>query len=130
MTAFVDTNVLVRQLTGSPADTAAAAARLLASGETLLLPDLILAETIYVLQSVYGMERTRVAQLAQGVLATGSVRVTDPALLARSIEVYEAHRLSFADAYLVASAEATGIGRIASFDRGIDRVRTVERIEP
>ncbi len=54
----------------------------------------------------------------------------DPALLSRSIEVYEAYGLSFADAYLVASAEQTGIGRIASFDRGIDRVSTVERIEP
>lgn len=130
MTAFVDTNVLVRQLTGSPADAAASSARLLASGETLLLPDLILAETIYVLQSFYSMPRARVSELAQGVLATGAVRVEDPALLSRSIEVYEAYGLSFADAYLVASAEQTGIGRIASFDRGIDRVSTVERIEP
>ncbi|WP_423920526.1 PIN domain-containing protein [Candidatus Poriferisodalis sp.] len=130
MTAFVDTNVLVRQLTGSPPDAAAASARLLASGETLLLPDLILAETIYVLQSFYAMPRVRVAELAQGVLATGAVHVEDPTLLSRSIEVYEAYRLSFADAYLVACAEITGIGRIASFDRGIDRVRTVERVEP
>jgi len=30
----------------------------------------------------------------------------------------------------VACAESTGIGRVASFDRTIDRVPTVERIEP
>jgi predicted nucleic acid-binding protein len=34
------------------------------------------------------------------------------------------------DAYLVASAERTGIGVIASFDRSIDRVATVRREEP
>lgn len=130
MTAFVDTNVLVRQLTGTPADAAAASARLLASGETLYLPDLILAEVIYVLQSAYAMPRERVARLALGVLSTGSVRVEDPVLLHRAIEVYEAYRLDFADAYLVACAEVSGVGRIASFDRGIDRVQSVERVEP
>jgi predicted nucleic acid-binding protein len=35
-----------------------------------------------------------------------------------------------ADAYLVASAERTGVGEVASFDRGIDRVPTVRRVEP
>ena len=52
------------------------------------------------------------------------------ALLHRAVEVYEADRLDFAEAYLVASAESTGINRIASFDRTIDRVGTVERVEP
>jgi predicted nucleic acid-binding protein len=54
----------------------------------------------------------------------------DPALLLRSIEVYETHRIDFAEAYLVASAEATGVTDIVSFDRSIDRVPTITRIEP
>jgi predicted nucleic acid-binding protein len=54
----------------------------------------------------------------------------DPALLLRAIEVYEIDRLDFAEAYLVACAESTGIGRIPSFDPTIDRVSTVERVEP
>jgi predicted nucleic acid-binding protein len=36
----------------------------------------------------------------------------------------------FAEAYLVACAESTNIGQVASFDRTIDRVSTVERVEP
>jgi predicted nucleic acid-binding protein len=47
-----------------------------------------------------------------------------------AVEVYEVHRLDFADAFLIASAERTGIGVIASFDRTIDRVTTVRREEP
>ncbi len=54
----------------------------------------------------------------------------DPALLLRSVEVYETDRLEFAEAYLVACAESTGVMRVASFDRSIDRVFTIERIEP
>jgi predicted nucleic acid-binding protein len=58
------------------------------------------------------------------------MRVLDADLLQRAVEVYELHRLDFADAYLVASAERTGIGVIASFDRTIDRIATVRRVEP
>jgi predicted nucleic acid-binding protein len=59
-----------------------------------------------------------------------SVTTVDRALLLRAIEIYEFDRLDFAEAYLVACAETTGIGRVASFDRAIDRVTTVERLEP
>jgi predicted nucleic acid-binding protein len=44
--------------------------------------------------------------------------------------VYEVDRLDFADAYLVAHAECSGVGVVASFDRGIDRVTTIRRLEP
>jgi predicted nucleic acid-binding protein len=48
----------------------------------------------------------------------------------RAVEIYEVHRLDFADAYRVASAERSGVGVLASFDRSIDRVGTVRRDEP
>ena len=51
--------------------------------------------------------------------------VADAPLLLRALEVYEVDRIDFAEAYLVASAEATGVETIASFDRSIDRVPTV-----
>jgi predicted nucleic acid-binding protein len=64
------------------------------------------------------------------VIAFPAIRVEDPDLLLRAVEVYDTDRLDFADAYLVACAERTGVGSIVSFDRSIDRVSTVERIEP
>ena len=48
----------------------------------------------------------------------------------RALEVYEIDRLDFAEAYLVASAERSGVDAVASFDRSIDRVTTIRRIEP
>jgi predicted nucleic-acid-binding protein len=50
--------------------------------------------------------------------------------LLRAIEVYETDRLDFAKAYLVASAETTGINRVVSFARSIDRITTIERVDP
>jgi predicted nucleic acid-binding protein len=130
VTAFVDTNVLIRHLTGDPPELAARATRYLAAADDLLLPDLILAEVAYVLDSFYETPRAQVATTLRAVLAFSAIRVLDADLLQRAVEVYEVHRLDFADAYLVASAERTGVGVIASFDRGIDRVTTVRREEP
>jgi predicted nucleic-acid-binding protein len=96
----------------------------------LLVADLILAECVYVLESYYELERFRVADLMRSAIALPSIAVIDERLLLRSLELYETDRLDFAEAYLVASAEATGINAVVSFDRAIDKVTTVERIEP
>lgn len=130
MSAFLDTNVLVRHLTGDPADLAARATAYLGSERELLLTDLVAAETVYVLESFYEAPRDEVAQAVRSLVAFDSVVCVDPALLLRAIELYETDRIDFAEAYLVACAESTGVGKVASFDRSIDRVDTVERIEP
>lgn len=54
----------------------------------------------------------------------------DPATLLRALEVYETERLDFAESYLVAQAEATGVDEILSFDKSIDTVKTVTRRDP
>jgi predicted nucleic-acid-binding protein len=109
---------------------AARATAALAGGERLLLADLVLAECVYVLESFYEVERDRVAELMRAAIALPSIAVLDAPLLLRALEVYEVDRLDFAEAYLVACAEATGVGAVMSFDRAIDRVRTVERVKP
>ncbi len=130
MTAFIDTNVLIRHLTGDPPAQAAKATRYLGRSEELLLSDLILAEVAYVLESFYEAPRVQVAETLRAVLGFPAIRVVDAELLQRAVEVYDVHRLDFADAYLVACAERAGVGVIASFDRSIDRVGTVRREEP
>jgi predicted nucleic-acid-binding protein len=109
---------------------AARATALLASGEELLLADLIVAECVHVLDSFYEVPRERVAELMRAAVALRSIRVTDQPSLLRAFEVYELERLDFAEAYLVAQAEATGVGAIASFDRSVDRVTSIARREP
>lgn len=130
MSAFLDTNVLVRHLTGDPPAMAERATALLNEGSQLLLADLVVAEAIYVLESFYEVSREQVATTIRSLLAFDSISVVDRDVLLRAVEVYEIDRLDFAEAYLVACAESTGIGRVVSFDRSIDRVSTIERVEP
>jgi predicted nucleic-acid-binding protein len=109
---------------------AARATSALGSEEQLLLADLVLAECVYVLESYYEVERTRVAELMRAAISLPSVVTVDRASLLRALELYELERLDFAEAYLVAQAEATGVDEVLSFDRSIDRIASVKRREP
>jgi predicted nucleic-acid-binding protein len=130
LTAFLDTNVLIRHLTGDPPEMAARASAALATDEELLLADLILAECVYVLESFYEVPRERVTELMRAAIAFPSIKTVDTASLLRALEIYEVNRLDFAEAYLVAQAETTGVKTVLSFDKTIDRVNTINRREP
>jgi predicted nucleic acid-binding protein len=129
LSAFVDSNVLVRHLTGDPPEQAQQATRFLRGGEKLVVVDLVVAEVVYVLESVYQVGRARVAELVRAILGFSAVAVPDEALLLRTLEIYEEYRIHFAEAYLAACAELSGVGVVASFDRDIDRVSTIQRLE-
>lgn len=113
MRDLLDTNVLVRHLTGHPPAQARRATAFLAGDGELILTDLVLAELVYVLESYYDRPRAEVAAAARALLALPSV-ASDHPLLLRAIELYEAERVDFADAYLCAAAETWGIGMVAT----------------
>jgi predicted nucleic acid-binding protein len=127
---FVDTNVIVRHLTGDPPTQARRATRFLRRTPALFLTDVILAEVVYVLQKVYAVGRDEVSEIARSIVTSDRMLVDDLPLLLRTIQIFQRHRLAFADAYLVACAERSGVGTVVSFDRDTSRVGTVERIEP
>ena len=86
MSAFVDSNILVRHLTGDPPDQARRATAFLSSKQELVLVDLVVAEVVYVLESVYEVERERVAELLRAVIAFPAIVVADEALLLRTLD--------------------------------------------
>jgi predicted nucleic acid-binding protein len=130
LSAFLDSNVLVRHLTGDPPDQAKRASEFLHGAAHLILVDLVLAEVVYVLESVYEVERERVAELVRAIIGFPALAVVDEVLLLRALEIYEQYRIHFAESYLAACAERSGIGVVASFDREIDRVPSIRRLEP
>lgn len=130
MTVFIDTNIIVRHLTGDPPEQARQATRFLREAEELLLADVIVAETVYVLESFYEVARERVAEMVRAIITFPAMVVMDERLLLRTVEVYEMDRLDFAEAYLVASAEVSGVGAVASFDKAVGRMTTVRHIVP
>lgn len=91
---------------------------------------MILAECVHVLRSHYGLGAPAVAGLMRSVLGFPAVRVADRGLLSEALGVYGEGRLDFADAYLGAAARRSGVGAVVSFDRDLDGMPAIERIEP
>ena len=99
MTA-VDTNVLVRLLTGDDPKQAAAAQSLFAS-ESIWIAKTVLLETGWVLRSLYGFEESAIRDALTKLLGLKNVRMEDePALVAAlaltadGIELAEAMHLN------------------------------------
>ncbi len=109
----VDTNVVVRYLTGDHPEQFANAKALI-DGEDLFVCTTVLLETEWVLRSVYGY---RPAQLARALRAfAGLPRITleDPVLAAKALD-WMAGGMDFADALHLAKAE--GCEAFISFDQ-------------
>lgn len=89
---ILDTNILVRYFTGEPEDQAQRATTFLSSAapRDLLLVDLVAAELVFVLQSVYRQPRAAVTRLLLAVLALPAVRCDSAPLLHRTISIMRA----------------------------------------
>lgn len=130
MNAVLDTNVLVRHLTADPPDQAARATAFLAGADELLLSDIVVAELVYALETVYRVERARIAELLRAVIAFPAIVVLDETLLLRALELYEREKLDFVTSYLAAGAERSGVGAVASFYHSLERIESVKLVEP
>jgi predicted nucleic acid-binding protein len=113
---IVDTNVWIRHLTGDPPDQAGLATDFLASARRLELPDVVVAECVHVLESVYGVERWRIAEMMRSALSIAAMRLYDGAQL-RALELYETIGLDYVDSYLLAYAEYGHHDPVVTFDR-------------
>lgn len=130
---WVDTNVIVRFLTGQPPDLAAAAKALMASadaGATVLevLP-VIVAETVYTLESFYELDRKDVASKLLVFLQSRGIKAHERERVLDALARHRDHNIHFADAYLAAAGADSGLS-VASFDRDLDKFKDVRRFEP
>lgn len=107
MSGYLDANVLLRYLTGEPPALAARARRIIDTVAGLVLTDLILAETEFVLMQTYGVRREQVVDHLTGLLRKANL-TTAPRGKDRMIQALAlcrpSGRVSFADAFLWATA--------------------------
>lgn len=123
--AFVDANVILRFLTGTPSRQAEAAARLFARAQRrdvdLHLLPLVVAEVVYVLASVYGYDSERIHGELAELIDTECFRVRDGDAIRRALATRATANVDFVDAYLAELARFEGL-EVATFDRDFDRL--------
>lgn len=128
--AVIDTNLLVRYLTEDDPSKANDVRRLLlkaALGEIgLLIPSIVIAELVWVLQSFYRLERSEIVPLVNAILHTQGVEVGDKLVVSDAVALYRDGIIDFIDAWIIAFAKTAEVRAICTFDRkhfkGIDGI--------
>jgi len=117
--AFLDTSVVVRYLTNNPPEAGARAAAIIDSDHRLVLSELVLVESAYVLASVYGVSRPALVDALTALVQRRNILTPDRSKV-RILEALrmcrDSKRYSFTDVLLWAEARDRGVTRIYSFD--------------
>lgn len=121
----VDANVFVSLLTGRHEKQRQVAAALLQEAEdgkvVVILPQFVVFEVSYVLQSLYNVTGNRLASMIRDLLSFPGVQVTDDCPWNRIFELWPNPLHGLADASIAALATANRYDAIATFDQKLGR---------
>ncbi|MFB6278045.1 MAG: PIN domain-containing protein [Salinibacter sp.] len=122
---MVDANIFLRYLTRDVPEQASTARELLERAEredeSLVTTVLTIAEIVWVLESVYELDRSSIRAKVVAILGLPGLTVEDQEILLQAIVWYEEKNVDFADAYSAAWMEARGLDEVYTFDQDFDR---------
>lgn len=114
----IDTNVLVRLLARDDADQAERAERFVANGAWV--SHLVLAETVWVLESVFDLDRDRIAAGVSMLLDHRQLEVQDPDVAQAALAAFRsAPKVGFSDCLILESARKAGNLPLGTFERAL-----------
>lgn len=130
---LLDTNILIRFVTGEPESQAREVADLIASAEAknevFTVPPMVLAEAVFVLTGFYDHPRVKVADTLAALISSPVFRSQDQATMIYALELFGSSKLDFVDCYL-AAVSIDEKRPVISFDRDFDKVRGAMRKSP
>jgi predicted nucleic acid-binding protein len=133
---FVDTDILIRLITGDDPAKQVAAQRLFHrvrdGTEMLRAPDTVIADAVYVLSSkrLYAFSRAKVRGDLAALLRLPNFKVHNRRILLRALDIYAMKTLDFGDAMTIAMMERRGASDLYAYDRDFDRIHGINRKEP
>ena len=122
---LIDANVILRYLLRDDEELFGKAFEVLEKvkigQETVIIPESVLAEVVYVLVKIYEVSREVIVEKLQGLLSYRGVINPDKADLAEAVKMYGGTKLSFVDCVLCAKAINHRM-EIVTFDEELKKV--------
>ena len=134
--AFVDTDVIIRLLTGDDPRKQAAAVALFQQLEQgrleLEAPDTVIADAVYVLASprLYARSHAEIQAFLTPLVRLPGFHIRNKRVVLRALEIYGTTNRGFGDAMIVAAMEQRNGPQLYSYDRGFDSFPHLSRLEP
>jgi len=123
----VDTNLLVRLIVRDDERQVAAAENFVATGAWV--SQLVLAETIWVLDAVHELPAPRIANAIEKLLTHESLTLQDADVVERALRDYrERPSLGFSDCLILEIARKAGHLPLGTFDRQLGKAPGAERL--
>jgi len=127
----IDTNLLVRYLTDDDPPKAKAVDTLLnraSKGELkILIPSVVVAELVWVLESFYKLAAAEITELVQSILNTPGVDIQDKSIIKAALKIYRSKEIDLIDAWIIEFAKDKGAKTIYTFDK--KHFRNAEEVE-
>jgi predicted nucleic acid-binding protein len=131
---FIDTNILLRHLRGDHPEHAPKATALfgrIKRGELQAqLSDMVVFEAVFTLERSYKVPKIQIRDALLALLTLPGLILQGKRRYGRIVDLYVDHNLPFGDAYIAAEMEHTGANEIYTFDREVDRIPGIARLEP
>jgi predicted nucleic-acid-binding protein len=123
----VDTNVIVRIVARDDEKQAVLADAFIARGAWV--PQLVLAEAAWVLNTVYGLSHAEVARTIEMLLNHQSLTLQEPDVVAAALVHYQRRpSLGFSDCLILEIAKKAGHLPLGTFDRDLSKFDGTERL--
>ena len=135
MTAFVDANILIEHLVGENPETRSRSTALFARvrmGElTITMSATVIFETCWVLSRRYRVPRADIRDALTAIILLPGLSLEHREVVLESLDLWVKETpLSFADCYHLLSARHLGLTQIYTFDKKMNRLPGVTRVEP
>ena len=119
-TKILDANMILRFLLRDNEEMADTAEELIDNNSVLLTLE-VAAEVVFVLQKVYGQERSRIADLITKFAGLNNVSVSEYDVLIKGLEIFAENRLDFVDCLLCAYNRCYGY-EVCTFDAKLKKL--------
>jgi predicted nucleic-acid-binding protein len=117
----VDTNILIRFLTGDDPAQAKMVYALFKKAESekteLFVPLLIVLETIWVLESVYAVSRAEILDAISDLLLMPVLKFDQYAILQQLIRSAQGNTIDLSDLLIAHAAKTSGCEKVITFDK-------------
>ena len=130
---LLDTNILLRFITGEPADQAKEVADLVRAAETgkvrLTVLPMVLAEAVFVLTGFYEHPRSQVADVLSHLISCPGFHSDEQERMLHALKLFGTGKLDFVDCYLAAASIREGRA-LVSFDRDLAKLHGITAGKP
>ena len=118
----VDTNVLIRALTGDDPVQSPAAVTFIQGHAPVWISQVVLMETLWVLESVYSCEKPQLVEAMKRIIDNKDLSLEEPGVVRTALALYESKgKVNFEDCLILEIARKSGHLPLATFDKALGR---------